>query len=831
MIERYTLPEMGRVWSEAHKYELWCRVEVLVLEAHARAGTVPAESVEPVRSASPPSPEAVAAVEAVTDHDVIAFLTAWADNTTPRSAAAYVHYGMTSSDLLDTALAVQLAEATDLLAAKATRLVAVLRDHALAHRDTLRAGRTHGIHAEPDTWGHRVADFAFAMARCRDRIVRAREAVAVGTLSGPVGSYSNIDPAIEAEVMPALGLRAADVATQVVMRDGIAEWVGALALAATVCEAVALEVRHGQRTEVGELAEPFRSGQKGSSAMPHKKNPIRSERIGGLARVVRGYVTPVTEGIPLWHERDISHSSVERVALPDAAIATDYLLHLTTGLVSGLTVDAARMRSNLDITGGLMYSSAVLLELVSAGMSREDAYALVQAAALQTWDAGTPFRDTLRKQAATRGVSLPETALDSAFGPERYVARLGPVFVQGAKNAALKIIAASLLTGNGHTVLRNVPPIEDVRRAVELAEAVGAVVEFHEAERTLVVDASNLTSPVLPAEIARRFRSSVLFVPALLHRFGEAVIEGVGGCNLGNRNLDFHYRGFARLGAVVDEGDSTIRIKASKLQGAHLYLDTPSHTGTENLIMAASLAPGKTVIDNTAQEPEVLDVIAFLTKMGARITGGGTGFITVHGVEELTAVEHTVMADRIDAGVFAMAAAITGGQLNLVGASLDHFGVVRWKLEQMGVEFGTNGAVVSVRMDRPVRPINVITSPYPGFATDLQSPIMALACLAEGVSYIRETIFDGRYTLVGELVKMGASVELDRGAVVVHGPCAFTGAEVVAHDLRTGIALVLAGLAAEGETLVTPCYPIDRGHANIAQRFNALGADITAVTI
>ena len=310
----------------------------------------------------------------------------------------------------------------------------------------------------------------------------------------------------------------------------------------------------------------------------------------------------------------------------------------------------------------------------------------------------------------------------------------GTVFVQGAKNAALKMIAASLLTANGRTVLRNVPPIEDVRRAVELAEAVGAVVEFHETERTLVVDASNLTSPVLPAEIARRFRSSVLFVPALLHRFGEAVIEGVGGCNLGNRNLDFHYRGFARLGAIVDEGETVIRIKASKLQGAHLYLDTPSHTGTENLIMAASLAPGRTVIDNTAQEPEVLDVIAFLTKMGARITGGGTGFITVHGVDELTAVEHTVMADRIDAGVFAMAAAITGGEINLVGASLDHFGVVRWKLEQMGVEFATNGAVVSVRMDRPLRPINVITSPYPGFATDLQSPIMALACLAEGAS-------------------------------------------------------------------------------------------------
>src|ERR1700731_4035944 len=404
----------------------------------------------------------------------------------------------------------------------------------------------------------------------------------------------------------------------------------------------------------------------------------------------------------------------------------------------------------------------------------------------------------------------------------------GTVFIQGAKNAALKMIAAALLTDKGRTVLRNVPPIEDVRRAVELAQTIGARVEFHEAERTLVVDASTLTSPVLPGGLARRFRGSVLFVPALLPRFGEAVIEGIGGCTLGSRNLDFHYRGFARLGATVTEGENMIHIQAGPLPRAHLYLDTPSHTGTENLIMAASLAPGRTVIDNTALEPEVLDVIAFLTKMGARITGGGTGFITVHGVDELTAVEHTVMADRIDAGVFAMAAAITGGELNLVGASLDHFGVVRWKLEQMGVEFSTHGAVLSVRMDRPPRPINVITSPYPGFATDLQSPVMALSCLADGTSYIRETIFDGRYNLVGELNKMGAKVEVDGTAAIVHGPSKFKGAEVVAHDLRTGIALVLAGLAASGETVVTPAYPIDRGHAAIAQRFNALGADITA---
>ncbi len=403
----------------------------------------------------------------------------------------------------------------------------------------------------------------------------------------------------------------------------------------------------------------------------------------------------------------------------------------------------------------------------------------------------------------------------------------GTVFIQGAKNAALKMIAASLLAPAGRTVLRNVPPIEDVRRAVELAEAVGAVVKFHEAERTLVVDASSLTSPVLPADITRRFRGSVLFVPALLHRLGEALIEGIGGCNLGRRDLDFHYRGFARLGATVDEAGDRIHIKAGHLRGAHLYLDTPSHTGTENLIMAAALAPGTTVIDNTALEPEVQDVIAFLTKMGAQISGGGTGFVTVRGVDELVATEHTVMADRIDAGVFAMAAAITGGELSLVGANLEHFGVARWKLEQMGVEFATNGAILQVRRDRALRPINVITSPYPGFATDLQSPIMALSCLADGTSYIRETIYDGRYTLVGELTKMGGEVAVDGNVVIVHGPSQLKGTKVVAHDLRAGIALILAGLSAEGETLVAPGYLIDRGHAAIAGRFTTLGADIT----
>jgi adenylosuccinate lyase len=428
VIERYTLPEMGRVWSEAHKYELWCKVEVLVLQAHAAAGRVPADSVEPVRNAPAPTPEAVAEIEAVTQHDVIAFLSAWADNTTPREAAAYVHFGMTSSDLLDTALALQLVDATDILLAKADKLVAALRELGLAHRDSVRVGRTHGIHGEPDVFGHRVADFAFAMARCRDRLLLARADVAVAKISGAVGTYSNIDPDVEQYVARELNLTPAPVATQVVIRDGIASWVAALSGLAAVCEAIALEVRHGQRTEVRELSEPFGKGQKGSSAMPHKKNPIMSERICGIARIVRAQYVPVLEGVALWHERDISHSSVERIALPDASAATDYLLNLTTRLVTGLVVDPARMRANLESSGGLIYTSAVLLELVETGLSREDAYAFTQKAAMRTWETGIPFRETLRDEAKEAGQSLDEARLDAVCRPERYVERLGVVF-------------------------------------------------------------------------------------------------------------------------------------------------------------------------------------------------------------------------------------------------------------------------------------------------------------------------------------------------------------------------------------------------------------------
>jgi adenylosuccinate lyase len=298
----------------------------------------------------------------------------------------------------------------------------------LQHKETVKVGRTHGIHAEPTTFGHRMADLAFAMARSRDRLLRAREASPSPRSAAP-SARTRTSTRRSSRCWPSgSGLTPAPAATQVVLRDGISEWVSALAIIATVCEAFALEVRHGQRTEVRELSEPFGKGQKGSSAMPHKKNPIASERIAGMARVVRAQVVPVLEGIPLWHERDISHSSTERIALPDAATGTDYLLHLTTRLVTGLVVDPERMRANLESSGGLIYTSTVLLELVEGGLSREDAYAFVQRAAMRTWETGRPFRQTLTEEAADAGEQLDEARLDEVCRPERYVERLAPVF-------------------------------------------------------------------------------------------------------------------------------------------------------------------------------------------------------------------------------------------------------------------------------------------------------------------------------------------------------------------------------------------------------------------
>jgi adenylosuccinate lyase len=414
MIPRYTLPEMGALWTDEAKLATWVEVEVLATEAHAELGVVPTEDLAAIKQGTVPDPARCREIERETNHDVIAFLTAFME-TIPTgddglNPGRWVHYGMTSSDLLDTAMGLTLARATDLVLDKADRLVAVLKDRAVEHWDTICVGRTHGVQAEPTTFGHKLAQFAFAVDRGRRRLRAAREAVAVGSISGAVGTYSNIDPFVERYVCETLGIGIEPVATQVVARDRHAELVTALATMAASVEQIGLEIRHLQRTEVREAEEPFGKGQKGSSAMPHKRNPITCERICGLARIVRGNAVAALENVALWHERDITHSSVERVILPDSLIAVDYQLHLAIRVVEGLTVFGDRMRANLDATGGIISSSQVLLVLVDSGMPRDDAYKVVQAAAMRTWETGTPFRETL----AEEGVELPEEAFDPA---------------------------------------------------------------------------------------------------------------------------------------------------------------------------------------------------------------------------------------------------------------------------------------------------------------------------------------------------------------------------------------------------------------------------------
>ena len=378
-------------------------------------------------AAPPPTPAAVAAIEEVTQHDVIAFLSAWADNTTPREAAAYVHFGLTSSDLLDTALALQLVEACDVLLAKADALVAALRERGLEHRDTLRVGRTHGIHAEPDVFGHRLADFAFGVARSRDRLRRPAQAVAVAKISGAVGTYSSVDPAVEASVAGSLGLRPADVATQVVLRDGIAEWVSALAIMVTVCEAVGLEVRHGQRTEVREIWEPFRPARRAPARCRTRRTrscPSGSRAWPGSSAVR----APVTEGIPLWHERDISHSSTERIALPDAATATDYLLRLTTRLVRAWSSTPTGCGPTSSPPAGSSTPPRCCWT-----WSGPDCRVRTRTRSRRRrrWRPGRAGRRSARRCGRTPrrpGSSWTRRGLEEVMRPERYVARLGPVF-------------------------------------------------------------------------------------------------------------------------------------------------------------------------------------------------------------------------------------------------------------------------------------------------------------------------------------------------------------------------------------------------------------------
>jgi adenylosuccinate lyase len=426
VIPRYTLPEMAAVWSEERKLELWLRIEILACEGWARLGRIPAEDVAAIRSrAQVPTPERVAEIERVTNHDVAAFVQAAAEGLGPEGR--WIHFGLTSSDLLDTALALQMRGACDLVLAKVERLLAVVVRRALEHRDTICVGRTHGVHAEPTAFGHKLALWAFELDRDRERVRRAREAVSVGKLSGVVGTYSQIDPAVEEYVCAQLGLRPADAASQVVQRDVHAEFVWALAATAATLEKIGLEVRHLARTEVREVQEPFGAGQKGSSAMPHKRNPVIAERVCGLARLVRSNLQAALEDVALWHERDISHSSVERVILPDSSIAVDYMLHLCVGLIDGLLVFPDRMLANLEDTGGLVYSQAVLLALVDAGLSRDEAYGIVQRAAGRVWEAGGSFEEAVGVEAGDR---VAPGQLHGLFDPAPYVRHLDGVFAR-----------------------------------------------------------------------------------------------------------------------------------------------------------------------------------------------------------------------------------------------------------------------------------------------------------------------------------------------------------------------------------------------------------------
>jgi adenylosuccinate lyase len=394
VIPRYTLPEMAAVWAEDSKLRHWLRIEVLACEAWAELGRIPPDDLDRIRTSATVTADRVREIEATTNHDVAAFVQAAAESVGP--AGRWIHFGMTSSDLLDTGLALQLREASDLLLSTLERLLAVVRDRALEHRDTVCVGRTHGVHAEPSTFGHKLAVWAFELARDRDRLRRAREVVAVGKVSGVVGTYGAVDPFVEEHVCRELGLHPAEAATQVIQRDRHAEFMSALAITAATLEKMAVEIRHLARTEVREVEEPFGTGQKGSSAMPHKRNPILSERITGLSRVIRSNVQAALEDVALWHERDISHSSVERVILPDSTIALHYLLHLAVHVVEHLRVFPDRMRANLEAGGGLAYSQQVLLALIERGMSREDAYRVVQEAAAAAWDRGADFSEEIR---------------------------------------------------------------------------------------------------------------------------------------------------------------------------------------------------------------------------------------------------------------------------------------------------------------------------------------------------------------------------------------------------------------------------------------------------
>jgi adenylosuccinate lyase len=425
MIPRYTREAIGSIWTERRKMEGWLEVELAVVEALAVEGLVPVEDARTCREQATFSVEAVEERERVTNHDVAAFVDVVQESI--GDPGRWLHYGLTSSDVLDTALATQLVEAGTVVMSGARDYRDALTERALEHRDTVCVGRTHGIHAEPTSFGLRLAGFAFEADRNVERLRRAFEQVAVGKLSGAVGTYASLPPAIERRVMERLGLSREDASTQIVPRDRHAELLGAIALAAAGLERFATEVRNLQRTEVREVEEPFGAGQKGSSAMPHKRNPITTERITGLARVMRGYAQTGLENVALWHERDISHSGAERVVLPDATIGIDYMQDLGRKVAAEMVVHPERMQENLDLTYGAVYSQRALTALLDAGLTRDDAYRLVQSNAQRAWDMRTPFRELL-DDAIAADTEVPEIDLEAVFDPRAYLRNAGEVF-------------------------------------------------------------------------------------------------------------------------------------------------------------------------------------------------------------------------------------------------------------------------------------------------------------------------------------------------------------------------------------------------------------------
>src|SRR5213595_3538123 len=409
MIDRYTLPEMGALWSEETKFQKWLDVEIAVCEVHAEMETIPREALEQIKSKAKFSVDRIHEIEKTTHHDVIAFTTNLAEPI--GDAARFVHYGLTSSDVVDTANALLLRDACDILLKKIDVLLDMLKRRALEFKDTPQVGRTHGIHAEPTSFGLTFALWFDEMRRNRERLKKARESVAVGKISGAVGAFAHLDPQVEEKVCDRLGIKAAPVSTQIIQRDNYAEYLCTLGIIAASIEKFALQIRHWQRTEVREAQEKFKRGQKGSSAMPHKRNPILSERICGMARVVRANSIVGLENVALWHERDISHSSAERIVLPDSSATLDYILAKTTSLLDTLVVYPENMLKNLNLTHGLVFSGQLMLALTQKGVSREDAYVYTQRNAMKVWDEGGDYQELINKDAdISRHLSAEEIA-------------------------------------------------------------------------------------------------------------------------------------------------------------------------------------------------------------------------------------------------------------------------------------------------------------------------------------------------------------------------------------------------------------------------------------